>query len=199
EPNVLAVLRRDVGADEPLPIGEARIRFRKLLTALRLFKAGGLALGPLAWGRVDEGTWQPLPLGATGVARGGPWQLPADEQPELAELVELVAAAKPSGRIAWALSRFEMGCERALDTEALSDHLLALRSLLDGLDEAGRAALTLRVAALCAEEGERRIVQRRVELAFALEQWVMAGGSASSYLEPIAHTPRSRVLEREPY
>ena len=49
-----------------------------------------------------------------------------------------------------------MGCERALDTEALSDYLLALRALLDGLDDTGRASLTLRLAALCAEEGDRR-------------------------------------------
>jgi hypothetical protein len=66
EPNVLCVLRRDVGADAPLPVGEARIRFRKLLTALRLFKPGGVSFGPLAWARVDEGTWQPTPLGASG-------------------------------------------------------------------------------------------------------------------------------------
>jgi hypothetical protein len=197
-PNVLCVLRRDMGADEPLPIGEARVRFRKLLTSLRLFKAGGISLGPLAWGRVDEGAWQPLPLGATGVARGAPWALEAAEQPELAELVELVAAAKPTGRIAWALSRFEMGCERGLDTEALSDYLLALSSLLDGTDEAGRASLTLRLAALCAEDGGREAVQRRVELAFALEHWVMGGGGADAYLESLgAETPRSLVLELE--
>ena len=197
-PNVLCVLRRDVGADEPLPIGEARVRFRKLLTALRLFKAGGISLGPLAWGRVDEGTWQPLPLGATGVARGAAWQLTADEQPELAELVELVADAKPSGRIAWALSRFEMGCERGLDTEALSDYLLALQSLLDATDEAGRASLTLRLAALCAEEDDREAVQREVELGFALEHWVMGGGGADAYLDGLgADTPRSLVLELE--
>ena len=126
---MLCVLRRDIAIDDPLPIGEARVRFKKLLTALRLFKAGGLSLGPLAFGRVDEGPWQPLPLGASGIARGGPWALEAAEQPELAELVDLVAAAKPTGRIAWALTRFEMGCERALDTEALSDSLLALGSV----------------------------------------------------------------------
>src|SRR5919202_1368277 len=77
-----------------------------------------------------------------------------------------------AGRIAWALGRFEMGCERPHDTEALSDYLLALESLLDARDESGRANLTLRLAALCAEEGERRAVQRRAELAFALERWV---------------------------
>jgi hypothetical protein len=91
-----------------------------------------------------------------------------------------------------------MGCERAHDTEALSDYLLALESLLDARDESGRATLTLRLAALCAEEGERRAVQRRAELAFALERWVMGGGGANAYLEALGpDTPRSIVLHLE--
>jgi hypothetical protein len=91
-----------------------------------------------------------------------------------------------------------MGCERADDTEALSDYLLALESLLDARDDSGRATLTLRLAALCAEDGERRAVQRRVELAFALERWVMGGGGANAYLEALGpDTPRSVVLHLE--
>jgi hypothetical protein len=197
---VLCVLRRDVAADAPLPIAEARARFRRLLTALRLFKPGGLAFGALAWARVDEGTWQPLALGGGGdmTGRGTPWALEPEEGPELVELVELVTASKPGGRIAWALARFEMGCERPYDTEALSDYLLALESLLDARDESARATLTLRLAALCAEEGERRAVQRRAELAFALERWVMGGGGANAYLEALGpDTPRSIVLHLE--
>jgi hypothetical protein len=199
-PNVLCVLRRDVAGDDPLPIAEARARFRRLLTALRLFKPGSIGFGPLAWARVDEGKWQPLALAlsGSGVGRGMPWVLAPDEGPELVELVELVAASSPTGRIAWALRRFEMGCERPDDTEALSDYLLALESLLDARDEQSRATLTLRVAALCAEDGERRAVQRRVELAFALERWVMGGGGANAYLEALGpDTPRTLVLELE--
>lgn len=197
-PNVLCVLRRDIAADESLPVSEARIRFRKMLTALRLFKPGAVSFGPVGWGRVDEGAWQPIPVGLSGPSRGGVWLLPAEEQPEVVELVDLVTNARPGGRIAWALSRFEMGCERARDTEALSDHLLALRSLLDGTDETGRASLTLRLAALCAEEGERKTVQRRLEVAFTLENWVMGGGGANSYLESLGpDTARSIVMEVE--
>jgi hypothetical protein len=200
EPNVLCVLRRDVAADEPLPVAEARARFRRLLTALRLFKPGSLAFGPLAWARVDEGTWQPLALGGGGdtPGRGTSWALLAEEGPELVELVDLVTSSTPTGRVAWALARFQMGCERAHDTEALSDYLLSLESLLDARDESGRATLTLRLAALCAEEGERRAVQRRAELAFALERWVMGGGGANAYLEALGpDTPRSLVLHLE--
>jgi hypothetical protein len=199
-PNVLCVLRRDVAADDPLPIAEARARFRRLVTAFRLFKPGDLAFGALAWARVDEGAWQPLALGAgSGISgRGTPWALQPEEGPELVELVELVTSSKPAGRTAWALRRFEMGCERDQDTEALSDYLLALESLLDARDESGRATLTLRLAALCAEEGERRAVQRRAELAFALERWVMGGGGANAYLEALGpDTPRSIVLHLE--
>jgi hypothetical protein len=117
---------------------------------------------------------------------------------EEGELVELVHDSRPAGRIAWALSRFEMGCERPLDTEALSDYLLALESLLEAGDEAGRASLTLRLAALCAEEHERKGVQRRVELAFALERRVMGGGGANAYLEALGpDTPQLVVMSVE--
>src|SRR4051812_13720554 len=197
---VLCARRRDGAAAEPMPMGEARARFRRLLTALRLFKPGSVAFGALAWARVDEGTWQPLALGvgAAGARRDTPWTLEGDEGPELVELVELVASASPSGRMAWALGRFEMGCERAHDIESLSDHLLALESLLDARDESGRASMTLRLAALCAEEGERRAVQRGAELAFALERWVMGGGGANAYLEALGpDTPRTIVLSLE--
>jgi hypothetical protein len=187
-------------ADGEVEHGREPNVLRLLLTALRLFKPGDLAFGALAWARVDEGAWQPLSLGAGGpmTGRGTAWALLPEEGPELVELVELVTSSKPAGRVAWALGRFEMGCERPHDTEALSDYLLALESLLDARDESGRATLTLRLAALCAEEGERRAVQRRAELAFALERWVMGGGGANAYLEALGpDTPRSIVLDLE--
>src|SRR5436309_8826643 len=91
-----------------------------------------------------------------------------------------------------------MGCERPLDTEALSDYLLALRALLDGSDDTGRASLALRLAALCAEESDRRALQRRVELAFALERFVVGGGSGEAYVDTIgSDSPRELVLEIE--
>jgi hypothetical protein len=174
-PNAVCALDRDVEADSPLPATEARIRFRRLLTAMRLFKPGRAALAGVGWGRADGGVWQPVPLAAGGPGRGEPWVLTEAEEPELRELVELIAGARLGGRIAWSLARFEMGCERKTEIEALSDNLLAVRSLLDGDGDAGRASLAQRLAALCAEAPERRAVRARLEAAFALERRVMAG------------------------
>jgi hypothetical protein len=198
EPYVLVVLERDIRTDVPLPVTEARIRFKRLLTAMRLFKSGAVALGPLAWSRADQGVWQPAQLGSAGHLRGEPWLLSAAEEPELRELIDLLGQARPGGAVAWGLARFEMGCERPLDTEALSDYLLALRALLDGSDDTGRASLALRLAALCAEESDRRALQRRVELAFALERFVIGGGSGEAYMDTIgSDSPRELVLEVE--
>jgi hypothetical protein len=177
-PNTVCLLERDVEADGSLPLAEARIRFRTLLTSLRLLKPGRVAFGAPAWGRADEGAWQPVALELGGRGRGEPWMLSAQEGAELAELTELVAAARLPGRIAWALGRFEMGCERASETEALSDYLLALRAMLDADDETGRASLGLRLAALCAQEAERRGVRARLDTAFALERASMGGAAA---------------------
>lgn len=197
-PNVLCVLECDVPTDAALPASEGRLRFRKLLTALRLFKSGAVTFGALGWGRADEGAWQPVPLGMGGHARGEPWRLAAAETAELREFVGILGGARLGGKIAWALSRFEMGCERAQDTEALSDYLLALRALLDGADDAGGATLKLRLAALCAEESERRAVQRRLEAAFSLERWVMGGGGGDAYMDEIgSESPHQLVLEVE--
>jgi hypothetical protein len=198
QPHVLCVLQRDIRTDMPLPVTEARIRFRRLLMALRLFKSGAVALGPMAWARADQGAWQPLQLGSAGHLRGEPWLLTAREEPDLRALLDLLARGRPGGTVAWALGRFEMGCQRPLDTEALSDYLLALKALLDGSDDAGRASLALRLAALCAEESDRRALQRRVELAFALERFVIGGGSGEAYLDTIgSESPRELVLEVE--
>jgi hypothetical protein len=176
-PNAVCALERDIETDAPLPATEARIRFRRLLTAMRLFKPGRVALAGFGWGRADGGVWQPVPLAVGGPGRGEPWVLSEAEEPELRELVELIAGSRHAGRIGWSLGRFEMGCERSTDIEALSDNLLAIQSLLDADGDAGRASLAQRLAALCAEESERRVVRGRLEAAFAIERRAMAGGA----------------------
>ena len=96
----------------------------------------------------------------------------------------------------WALGRFEMGCERAHDAEALSDYLLGLRALLDATNDAGEASVALRVSALCAEEGQRRAVQRRIEAAVSLERFLM-GGRGSLQERIGSESPRDLVYEME--
>src|SRR5256714_3270328 len=64
-PNSVCALERDVEADQPLPASEARVRFRRLLTAMRLFKPGAAGLEGLGWCRDDGDGVKPYPL-ATG-------------------------------------------------------------------------------------------------------------------------------------
>jgi hypothetical protein len=167
--DALCLLERDVPPDDPGLVEEAGERFARLMTALRLVGPGGPALGGVAWRRAGEGRWTPVELVTDGPGRGPLLVLGADAGTELRELM---AAVRPS----WALARFELGCARELAAEALSDYLLALRSLLDATTEVGEASLSLRLAALCAEDGERRELRRRVELALDLERMVMRGG-----------------------
>jgi hypothetical protein len=195
EPAVLCVLERDAPATEGIPAAEAAARFTAVVTALRLWAPGAVGVGAPAWRRADEGRWQPLPLGVGGdVGRGDGWILPAGEEPGLAEFFAAVDAADPPRTVAWALARFEMGSARGTEAEALSDYLLALRALLDATSDAGEASLALRVAALCAEEGRRKLVQRRVEAAIALERYVMGG---TGRVRPSDDSPRELVAEIE--
>jgi hypothetical protein len=196
DPAVLCVLERDAPADEGIPAVEAAGRFASVVTALRLWAPGAVGLGAPGWRRTDEGRWQPLPLGtAGGPGSDGPtWFLAAGEESGLREFFAAVDRAEPPQTVAWALARFEMGSARGHDAEALSDYLLALRALLDATSDAGEASLALRVAALCAEEGRRKVVQRRVESATALERFVMGGGPRVRHEED---SPRELVAEVE--
>ena len=198
EPNAVVALTCDVAPGEPLPADHVGRCFRRVLTGLRLWKAGGVALGAVAWRRTGEGRWQPFEIGATGEPRGEPWILVDGEAHELREfLAALDKGSVGTGTTAWALARFEMGLGRGLHSEALSDYLLALRALLDaGADEA-HDSLGLRLAVLCAEEHERKRTQRRVELALALERSVMAGGREEGADGFGAESPRTLVDELE--
>jgi len=73
------------------------------------------------------------------------------------------------------------------------------RALLgEGADGERSAGLALRVAVLCAEESERKRVQRRVELAQALERFVLDGGASDDYLDAVGpESPRTLVAELE--
>jgi hypothetical protein len=194
EPAVLCVLERDAPAAEGITAAAAAERFAAVVTALRLWAPGAVGVGAPGWRRADEGRWQPLPLGMGGDVEGGDaWYLPAGEEAGLGEFFAAVDAADPPRTVAWALARFEMGSARGKDAEALSDYLLALRALLDATSDAGEASLALRVAALCAEEGRRKLVQRRIEAAIGLERYVMGGARGQRGDD----SPRELVAEVE--
>ena len=152
----------------------ARVRFRRTLTALRLFEPGGFALGPVAWTRIDAGSWRSVPLGGSGRPRLTR-RIPGEQEDELRAFCNLVARRTPrGGEAAWALSRFEMGCERLAPFEALTDYLLALRALLEPEGPAS-GRLAGRLAAICAKPEDRAEVAERTAHAISLERAVIAG------------------------
>jgi len=185
EPGVLIVIEREAEGIDSLSLAHTRTRIADIVRGLRLWAPGALEPAGSAWIRSDEAPWQHFDLDPLGPGRGDPWTATDEDAPELREFLAAIEKARVPGRIAWALDRFELGCERATDAGALSDFLMALKALLDAHDEAGRASLSLRLAALCAEEPDRRAVQRRTELAFALERFLAGGGSPESYVDEI--------------
>jgi hypothetical protein len=193
-PALLCVLERDTPADEPIPAREATDRFAAVVTALRLWAPGGVTLGAPGWRQSDQGRWQAVSIGSGVPPRGSGWLLAAGEEQAFREFFAAIDGARPSETVAWALDRFEMGCERPMEAQALSDYLLALRGLLDAMTEAGQASLALRLAALCAEEAARREVQHRLEAALALERFVMGGATG---MRVDAESPRELVAEAE--
>jgi len=171
---VLACLTLTEDSGAPAPLSEATVRFRRLLTALRLYDPLRVALGPVAWQRTGAGPWSIGALGTTGRANGVLVIGEAAED-ELRAFCNLIARRTPrSGELAWALRRFELGCERTSAFEALTDHLLALRALLEPEGpQSGR--LAGRVAALCATPEQRTAITERVAHAASLERSIIAG------------------------
>jgi hypothetical protein len=183
-PQVVAMIEAELPVDAQLPLPEARWRLRRLVTALRLWRGGSVALPATGWARADDGPWRQVALQAAPPARGGPWGLREEEEEGFRQFAALVSEWDPSGPLGWALARFDMGCERGSDAEALSDYLLALRGLLDAIDEAGQPTLGRRLAALCAEEVNRPLLQSRVESALVLELALIAGVPIDSWAPP---------------
>lgn len=187
---VLAVLTLEGDRLAGPPLSTARARFRRLLSALRLFDEGSYALGPLAWAQLDGGPWQVAPLGGSGRARGRT-ALTADQEDELRAFCSLVARRTPrAGEVAWALARFEMARERLSPLEALTDDLLALRALLEPEGaESGR--LAQRLAVICGLPEERAALAERVARAVTLERTVIGGmgqpeGAADGLLDELS-------------
>jgi hypothetical protein len=183
-PNVLALLTledpppgedRPAGGHGPPSLATARLRFRRLLTALRLFDSCRISLGAAGWSRANAGAWQLVALGGSGRPQGTPCVITADQEDELRGFCNLMGRrAAGSGELAWALSRLEMGCERVAPFEALTDYLLALRALLEP-EGPSSGRVTQRLAAICARDHERTALAERVAHAISLERALMAG------------------------
>jgi hypothetical protein len=171
--HLLVAFTADEGAvDDALARG--REVLKDLLRALRLFGDGRVTLGALAWARVGAGAWSPVALGAGGRPHGM-LVVSAEQEDELRAFCSLVSRRAPHGNeLAWALRRFELGCERGTGYEALSDHLLALRVLLEPEGPAS-GLLAGRVAVLCATPENRAKLTKRMTNAQALERAVIAG------------------------
>ena len=155
-------------------VARGREVLKDLLRALRLFGDGRVTLGALAWARVGAGSWNPVALGAGGRPHGM-LVVSAEQEDELRAFCNLVSRRAPDGNeLAWALRRFELGCERASAYEALSDHLLALRALLEPEGPAS-GLLAGRIAALCATLEDRAKLAKRMLKAQTLERAAIAG------------------------
>ena len=170
EPQYLAVAEQDEdGVDGALQ------QLRELISVMRLFKGGGIGLGPYAFAPTGEGCWRRIATGAPATRPGG-YRLSEDEAGELIAFgTTLEARPDPDTALTWAVGRFEMGCERASALEGLSDHLLAMRAVLEGHGPVG-ASLPLRAAALIADESLDRIeAGEKVEAVLGLERAMMNG------------------------
>jgi hypothetical protein len=150
---------------------------------MRLFKGGGIGLGPFAFAPTGEGCWRRIATGVPATRPGG-YRLSEAEAAELAELAgALEARPDPDNALSWAVGRFEMGCERESALDGLSDHLLALRAVLEGHGPVG-ASLPLRAAALIADDSLNRIeAGERIESALGLERASMNGRPVERAME----------------
>jgi hypothetical protein len=171
EPQYLAVAEQDAdgGAESAL------LQLRELISVMRMFKGGGIGLGPYAFAPTGEGCWRRIATGAPSTRPGG-YRLSEAEAGELTNFAAaLEARPDPDNALSWAVGRFEMGCERPTALEGLSDHLLAMRAVLEGHGPVG-ASLPLRAAALIEDEQMDRLQAReRVEDVLELERAMMNG------------------------
>jgi hypothetical protein len=172
EPQFLALAEQGEEAES----AEVAMRqLQELVSVMHLFKPGSVGLGPYAFAPTGEGRWARLATGAPAT-RPGAYELNEEEALELAEFAgALEARPDPDGALAWAVARFELGCGRGTALEGLSDHLLALRAVLDGHGPVG-ASLPMRASALLAgEELDRIEARERIEAALELERSLMNG------------------------
>jgi hypothetical protein len=178
EPQFLAVAEQgSEGAEAALE------QLRELISVMRMFKAGGIGLAPFAFAPTGSDTWRRITTGAPATRPGG-YRLTEEEGGRLADFAALLEQRPdPDGALTWAVGRFEMGCERESAMEGLSDHLLALRAVLEGHGPVG-ASLPMRASALIADDNYDRIAAReRMEEVLELERALMHGSTLDRAIE----------------
>jgi hypothetical protein len=178
EPQFLAVAEQGTdGAEVALE------QLRELISVMRMFKAGGIGLAPFAFAPTGSDTWRRITTGAPATRPGG-YRLTEEEGGRLADFAALLEQRPdPDGALTWAVGRFEMGCERESAMEGLSDHLLALRAVLEGHGPVG-ASLPMRASALIADDNYDRIAAReRMEDVLELERALMHGSTLDRAIE----------------
>ncbi|MBJ7348123.1 MAG: hypothetical protein JHC87_06095, partial [Thermoleophilaceae bacterium] len=183
----------DAPSDASVPLAEVRHEARAALTALRLFRPGSVSFGIAAQAEV-AGNWRSVAMPFSGRAREEAWHLLEDEGEELRQFMSAVRRTEKRTRTSWALKRFEMGLERTVPAEGLTDFLAALRALLEATDDKGKAALPARVAALCARDDDRERVARGIECAFALERLSINGSVGKADRKRLAANPPLSVI-----
>lgn len=179
EHSVVAVLGLESADDDGRALEGAGRRLRRLQTALRLWDDAEPAVGPSAWSRTGTGPWVHVPL-AAGLRRAGgtisDCLLEPEEEDPLRAFCALVERRTPrGGELAWALRRFELGCERPTALEALTDWLLAARALLAEPHGPGYDLLPERLAAICAHLPDRGAMTERLARTIGLERAAVAG------------------------
>ncbi|HTA15234.1 MAG TPA: hypothetical protein VK781_10310 [Solirubrobacteraceae bacterium] len=169
--------------DPPAAIAQGTEVVRELLRALRLFGDGRITLGALAWTRIGSAPWETLALGSGGRPHGM-LLVSVEQEDELRAFCNLISRRAPhASALAWAMRRFELGCERTSEYDGISDHLMALRVLLGAPSElepegSPDGLLAGRLAALCATPDQRSALAERTLRAIALERHAIAGTAA---------------------
>jgi hypothetical protein len=165
----VAVLTLEAAPGQEPSLEAAGRRLRRLQTALRLWDAAEPAVGPVAWARTDGGPWLMVAL-AGGLRRTvEDCLLAVDEEDPLRAFCSLISRRTPrSGTLAWALRRFELGCERPVAFEAVTDWLISAQALLG-------ERVPERMAAICAVASDREALAARIRDVMELERRAIAG------------------------
>jgi hypothetical protein len=172
----VACVRVETTPDEAPVLQQAGRRLRRLQTALRLWDDAEPAVGPSAWMRTGTSPWLHVAL-AGGVRRQlDDCLLEPEEEDPLRAFCALIDRRTPrAGELAWALRRFELGCERPTAVEGLTDWLLAARALLADPEHPSHDRMPERLAAICAHPGDRPQLTEALARAVALERAAVAG------------------------